>query len=55
MKREEILDKIEAIQDKNYNEFNGSNEAELHIREDVADLIEEIMQAMGISDGKKAI
>ena len=49
MKREEILSKIEAIQDKNYNEFSGSNEAELHIREDVADLIEDIMQASGVS------
>lgn len=47
MTREEILDKIEAIQERNYNEFKGSNEVELHIREDVADLIEEMLQASG--------
>lgn len=49
MKREEILSKIEAIQERNYNEFKGSNEADLHIREDVADMIEEILQASGVS------
>ena len=50
MTREEILDKIEDIQDKNYNKFKGSNEAELHIREDVADLIEEMLKAGDVSD-----
>lgn len=40
MKRDELMDAIQEIQDRNYNKFKGSNEAELHTREEIADLFE---------------
>jgi hypothetical protein len=45
MNREELLDKIEEITDKNYKTFRGTNEAELHTREEIADLIEQEKKA----------
>jgi hypothetical protein len=45
MNREELLDKIEGIQYTNYTQFQGSNEADLHIREEIADLIEQEKKA----------
>jgi phage pi2 protein 07 len=41
MNRDQLLDKIEEITDKNYRTFRGTNEAELHTREELADLIEQ--------------
>jgi hypothetical protein len=39
MTRTEILDLFEEIQEKNYKEFKGSNEADLHTLADIAELI----------------
>jgi hypothetical protein len=39
--KKELLDSIESIIDKNYATFMGSNEAELHAREDIVELFEE--------------
>lgn len=52
MERHELLDKIEEITDRNYKTFRGTNEAELHTREEIADLIEqckkdEVIRFMG--------
>jgi len=45
MNRNQLLDKIEGIQYTNYTQFQGSNEADLHIREEIADLIEQECKA----------
>ena len=45
MDRSDLLDKIEEIQHKNYNFFRGTNEAELHTREEIADLFFEIINS----------
>ena len=45
MNRNQLLDKIEEITDKNYRTFRGTNEAELHTREELADLIEQEKKA----------
>ena len=39
MNRQDLLDKLQEIQDRNYNTFKGSNEADLMIREEIADLM----------------
>jgi len=39
MNRSQLLDKIEEITDRNYRTFRGTNEAELHTREELADLM----------------
>jgi predicted SprT family Zn-dependent metalloprotease len=39
MTRQDILDKLEEIHDKCAKQFLGSNEADLHFKEDVADWI----------------
>ncbi len=39
MERHQLLDKIEQIQEANYSKFKGTNEAELHAREEITDLI----------------
>lgn len=44
MKNYEIIDKIEEIQDRNYDTYPGSNEAELHAREDIAAWIESLYE-----------
>jgi len=41
MKRHELMDLIQEIQDRNYNKFVGTNEAELATREEICDLWEE--------------
>ncbi|MFA5300881.1 MAG: hypothetical protein WC389_22040 [Lutibacter sp.] len=42
-KRSDLIDKIEEIQNKNYNQFKGVNEADLATREEIADLFEQLM------------
>jgi predicted DNA-binding protein (MmcQ/YjbR family) len=42
MNREELMDKLEEIQDLNNKTFLGSNESDLHQREDIANLFESI-------------
>lgn len=44
MERHELIDKIQEIQDKNYNLFKGVNEADLATREEIADLFEQILK-----------
>lgn len=39
LNREDLMDKIEEIQLRNYRTFKGTNEADLMIREEIADLI----------------
>lgn len=53
MERHEILDKLEDIQTANYNRFVGTNESELHTREEIADFIEELL--LEASAGKNNI
>lgn len=43
MDRDKLLDQLQEIQDKNNETFAGFNEAELHTREDIADLIQKIL------------
>lgn len=40
LKRIELMDKLQEIQDKNDNMFRGNNESQLHTREEIADLFE---------------
>jgi hypothetical protein len=40
MNREKLMEQIEEIQNRNYAKFKGSNEADLMVREEVADLFE---------------
>ena len=42
MDKEKLMEAVEKIMTDNYNKFTGTNEAELHIREDIADFIESI-------------
>lgn len=51
MKRDELLDKLEEIQERNYAEFTGVNEGMLHTREDIADLFYEQL-ANGANTGQ---
>ena len=39
MSRKELIDEMEEIQLRWYNTFKGSNEADLMIREEIADLL----------------
>lgn len=43
MDKEQLIDKIEEIQDKNWNTFKGSNEYQLHTRVEVADYVETLL------------
>ena len=43
MEREELMELLEEIQDRNEELFPGRNEANLMIREDIADLFERIV------------
>lgn len=43
MERHKIIDKIWDIQTANEDKFMGRNEADLYTREEVADLIEELL------------
>jgi len=38
--REELMDRLQDIQEKNYSRFKGVNEGDLHTREDIADLFD---------------
>lgn len=44
MERHELMAKLEEIQNSNYATFKGSNEADLHTREDIADLFKMLSQ-----------
>lgn len=46
MTRKQILEKLEEIQEDNSKLFMGSNEAELHTREDIADWIHNLYNAI---------
>ncbi len=41
--RSEFMDAMQDIMDNNYNKFKGTNEAELFSREEIADLVEELL------------
>lgn len=43
MERHKLIDKIWDIQTANEDKFMGGNEADLHTREEIADLIEELL------------
>ncbi len=45
--KEKLIDKIEDIQDENWNKFIGSNECQLHTRLEIADLLVEILEEQG--------
>ena len=48
MERYKLMDQIEEIQDRANEENIGSNEAELQMREDVADLIIELARRVEV-------
>jgi len=49
MKRHELMDLIQEIQDRNYNKFVGTNEAELATREEICDLWEEEFKKVNLA------
>ena len=53
MDRSDLMDKLEEIQNKNYNRFKGVNEADLATREDIADLFEKLLSEA--REGKEPI
>jgi hypothetical protein len=49
MKRNELLDKLEEIQERNYSTYIGINEGMLHTREEIADLFFEQLPIPAVS------
>ncbi len=44
MNRDDLLDKLEDIQEYNYSAYSGINEIMLHTREDISDLFFQLLK-----------